>query len=192
MQDGSTVDVDMMNSTFSSNYAANDCYATLELPFGENERWSFYALLPNEGKSVKDIMTMLDKNRWELNKQSLHTEMVNIKLPKFKSEMELELKRPLISLGATTMFTQDADFSLMTPDKELLYTSTIMQNVYLKIDEEGAEAAAVTHEYMVGAHIDDNAKSVSVINFHANHPFIYMIQDKRSGAISFMGLYNGI
>jgi serpin B len=67
------------------------------------------------------------------------------------------------------------------------YISLMKQTAKIKLDEEGTEAAAVT---VIGTYnsATDNPCPVS---FHANHPFLYIISEKQTGAIFFIGQYTG-
>ena len=58
-----------------------------------------------------------------------------------------------------------------------------IQKTYIKVDEKGTEAAAVTG-IMAGA---TSAKPLEPIEFKFDKPFTYVIKDKTSGEVLFMG-----
>ena len=77
-----------------------------------------------------------------------------------------------------------ADFSGMTEGQKQIYLSLVKQNGRIRIDEEGAEAAAITAVVMDGAGIITG----DPVEFHADRPFIYLIQESSSGAVFFVGV----
>jgi len=90
------------------------------------------------------------------------------------------MKNTLVSLGMPKAFSNDADFSGMTGKKDL-YISNVIHQAYVGVDEEGTEAAAATAVVM-------DMESVPTTKiFRADHPFIFIIQQKDSGNILFMG-----
>ena len=109
---------------------------------------------------------------------------VDVTLPRFKLESELDLKEPLKQLGMTDMFKKiKADFSGMTGGtKNPLFVSKIKQKAFIEVNEEGAEAAAAT---FVAVSL---FKSVSGIpEFRCNRPFMFLIRDNLTGMILFSG-----
>ena len=89
------------------------------------------------------------------------------------------------SLGAPTIFSGKADFSAMSSER--IFVSLIKQKAAIEVSEEGTEASAVTIVKMDTATGGD----VSTPTFHADHPFVYLIQEASSGAIFFIGTYQG-
>ena len=86
----------------------------------------------------------------------------------------------LIALGMPTAFGMDADFSGMNGIREL-FISAVIHQAYVKVDEKGTEAAAAT------AVIMDKMAAMPRNIFRADHPFIFIIQEKDTGNILFMG-----
>ena len=58
----------------------------------------------------------------------------------------------------------------------------------IKLDEEGTEAAAVT---VIEVNTTSMPGPSQTIEFHANRPFLYVISERQSGAIFFIGQYTG-
>ena len=169
-------------------YGMNDTYATVRLPYGNNEKWNMYILLPNKGKKVKDIINQFTQDSWKSNvakMSAIGDYTVNLRLPRFEIESDFDLTDALQSLGIKSMFSSEtADFSKMT-SHENMYISFIKQKSVIKVEEKGTEAAAVT--YSGG----DDANVNGVVDFYADHPFVYLIQEASSGAIFFIGTYHG-
>jgi serpin B len=88
-------------------------------------------------------------------------------------------------MGMPTAFNETtADFSGMT-GKPNLYISRVLHKAWIEVDEKGSEAAAATAVVM-----DQLALPVNVARpkiFRADHPFFFVIEDKQSGEILFMG-----
>lgn len=101
-------------------------------------------------------------------------------LPKFEIETKYFMRETLSSLGMPTVFTGEADFLGMTGGRDL-FISQVIHQAYVKVGEKGTEAAAATAVVMKLTAIPETKV------FRADHPFIFMIQEKETGAILFMG-----
>jgi len=98
------------------------------------------------------------------------------------------VRRLLINMGMSLAFSASADFSGIngrTPsDPEALFVSAVLHKAFVEADEEGTEAAAATAAVMA------MGRRVSVerpVVFRADHPFLFAIRDRASGAIVFLG-----
>ncbi|QTD54559.1 serpin family protein [Parasphingorhabdus cellanae] len=109
-----------------------------------------------------------------------------VTLPKFKLEMKSELSEPISRLGMKIPFSNEADFSEMTD--EPLAIDGIIHQTFLEVDEKGTEAAAAT---ALGIVVTASArkKEPKPVIFKADHPFFFLIRDRRTDAILFMGRY---
>ncbi len=159
------------------NYADLEKLQILELPY-KGEKISMLLLLPTENlDSIKPILTAKKLEEWKSKMQE--TKLDAIYLPKFEFDTKYFMKNTLSAMGMPTAFA-NADFSGMTGKKDLFISSVIHQ-AYIKVDEEGTEAAAATAVSM-------GATAVMPRNvFRADHPFIFIIQEKETGNILFMG-----
>jgi serine protease inhibitor len=97
---------------------------------------------------------------------------------RFKLRTEFSLDKILSAMGMPDTFSGDADFSGID-GSHLLYISSLRNGAFVEVDEEGTTAAAAT----VSHHA---AKSKSP-SFVADHPFLFLIRDNRSGSILFLG-----
>jgi serpin B len=112
--------------------------------------------------------------------QSLSDYEVDVKLPKWKGTMTLELAAMLKELGMPLAFELGADFSGMGAARGF-HIGRALHEAFIEVSEKGTEAAAAT-----------GFAALSGIprlpeKFHADRPFIYVIRDPRSGAVLFMG-----
>lgn len=183
--DGSTIKLPMMHRNAQIRYCANDVYTGIWLPFGSGDRWSMKVLLPEEGKTIDDIVKSLTGESWE-NNYWQHA-IVDIKMPRFSTKSDIMLNDMVSKLGAPSIFDpQKADFSLISKNQKQFYVSQMKQKAAIEVNEEGTKTTAVTVSMMTGSNIV-NGKG----EFHANRPFMYVIQEWSSGAIFFIGTFQG-
>jgi serpin B len=112
--------------------------------------------------------------------------MVHVTLPRFKFNTAPPIQAALQSLGLNQAFTSTADFSRMS--RASFQLSQILHRAFVAVDEKGAEATAVTVIAVLESAPQDTGKP-KWVDFIADHPFIFVIQDMDSGAILFMGHY---
>ncbi|MBU2476152.1 serpin family protein, partial [Candidatus Micrarchaeota archaeon] len=122
-------------------------------------------------------------NSW---KQSMHEREVFVYLPKFKFETKYFIAENLSKMGMPTAFSDSsADFTGMfdsTKTTENLFISQVIHQAFVQVDEEGTEAAAATAVIM-----EATSAMPDYIEFRADHPFIFIIQENSTGSILFMG-----
>ena len=175
------------------DYADLNELQILELPY-KGEKISMLILLPKQredfdretGEVIKSEYTLEDieltsEKLNEYKSQMKETKLDSISLPKFEFDTKYFMKDTLNNLGMPTAFSSDADFSGMTGNKDL-FISFVIHQAYVKVDEKGTEAAAAT---AVGMELTSAAMPRNV--FRADHPFIFIIQEKETGNILFMG-----
>ena len=183
--DGSTIKLPMMHRNAQIRYCTNEVYTGIWLPFGSGDRWSMKVLLPEEGKTIDDIVKSLTGESWE-NNYWQHA-IVDIKMPRFSTKSDIMLNDMVSKLGAPSIFDpQKADFSLISKNQKQFYVSQMKQKAAIEVNEEGTKTTAVTVARMEGSNII-NGKG----EFHANRPFMYVIQEWSSGAIFFIGTFQG-
>jgi serpin B len=162
------------------NYAETENLQMLELPY-DGEELSMLILLP-KGDGLKSLEDSLDAERLAALKSGMTHEQVDVHLPKFKFETKYFMADTLKQMGMPTAFSGDADFSGMTGKKDL-FISEVIHQAFVEVNEEGTEAAAATAVIMkLTAVSPESAKT-----FRADHPFIFLIQEKSTGNILFMG-----
>ena len=135
---------------------------------------------------MKDLPTM----DWNGIVASLKEREVILKLPRFETSSSFELNSVLQALGITRAFSGDAQFDRMFADESVRAAiSRVIQKARIKVIEGGTEAAAVTVVGMknTSAPIGEDEP----VRFICNHPFAYLIAEKTSGAILFMGAFKG-
>lgn len=179
--DGTQQKVNMMNQTEMFNYTKNSTFSIAELPYG-NEAFSMVILLPSGGKTLDESLSELTSENWKEWNSNMAGKQLQVKLPRFKVEYDKTLIDDMIAMGMKDAFDGNkADFSKMSAAE--LYVGVLQQFTYINVDEEGTEAAAVT----VGGMLDSAVGLPVTIPFYVDSPFAFMIKEKSTGAILFMG-----
>ena len=190
------VQTDMMHSTakygmLRSVTELNGATA-LEMPY-KGKRMSMIFLLPAIGlhatySSLGDLEeAMLKVNDLNSILKFEQKSVVDVTLPSFKLESQLDLVEPLKQLGMTDMFDEaKADFSGMTGGtNKHLFVSQVVQKAFIEVNEEGTEAAAAT---FVGFMETSAAGSPPPPpRFTCDRPFMFLIRDNLTGMILFSG-----
>lgn len=179
--------VPMMHQEDKFMYTANDDFSAVCLPYG-NGTYTMTVILPAENKSTEDLTNTLDTKTLNEMRDKMDECIVDLKLPRFTTSTETQLNKPISELGAPAMFTSGiANFSNMTDAS--MYVSAMIQRAKIEVSESGTKAAAVTAAIMtMSALRPDEPRHVT---FHANRPFVYMITERNTGAIVFIGQYTG-
>ncbi|MBU0722508.1 serpin family protein [Patescibacteria group bacterium] len=161
------------------NYSDLEDLQILELPY-KGGKISMLILLPTENlDSIEPALTA--EKLSEYKSQMQETKLDAIYLPKFEFDTKYTLNENLKALGMPTAFDlSSADFSGMTTT-EKIWIDFVIHQAYVKVDEKGTEAAAATAvSGMIGSAMPRNV-------FKADHPFIFLIQEKDTGNILFLG-----
>jgi serine protease inhibitor len=150
----------------------------VELPYGDGS-WSMYLFLPPKEVNFDEWYSQNFSNGWDdLRSQFEPVTGMEIYVPQFKLENSFELSKQLMQLGMPTAFSDAADFSKLGPGS--LAISQVLHKTYIDVNEDGTEAAAVT-----AVIITRTSMPVDQIRF--NHPFIFIIAEKSTGSIIFIG-----
>ncbi len=162
-------------------YADLDDLQILEMPY-KGEDLSIVVVLPKESLDDLGDVTIEDLDSWKSEMKP--TLLDEIYFPKFEFDTKYFMADVLSDLGMPTAFASDgsADFSGMTLEEDL-YINSVIHQAYVKVDEEGTEAAAATAVAM-GA---TSAMPIEKKIFRADHPFLFFIQQRETGNILFMG-----
>lgn len=181
--DGTSLQTDFMNIESSFNTFRNSGFMGVELPY-HDEKFSMKALMPTNDNSTMDLVNLLKEPQ---GLKALFSggskSKVNLFFPKFKFSYGETLNDELESLGMGIAFTNKADFTAINPSGSLLI-SEVKHKSFIEVNEEGTEAAAVTS---VGVALT-SMPIVEEIRF--DRPFVFLIQENKSGLILFVGLVN--
>ena len=186
--DGTTTTTPMMHRNALIQYGVNDIFSSVCLPFGSGDKYRMYVLLPSEGKTVDDVVKALSNDYWEKNIPSRGA-IVDLKLPRFTTNSDIILNGLISQLGAPSMFdSKKANFTGISKNYKELFVSMMKQKAAIEISEEGTKTSAVTVAVMDGS---QGPTEYEKTDFHANHPFVYLIQEWDTKAVFFIGSFQG-
>ncbi|MDD5208920.1 MAG: serpin family protein [Elusimicrobiales bacterium] len=180
---GEKVKVKMMAAPAArkAEYSESDELQALRLPY-KGGSLSMLVLLPREGKTLADTEKALTPEKLEAIRKGLEKRKVKVFLPRFTFSSGFTLNDTLSELGMPAAFTEGAaDFSGMDGTNKL-YIQTAFHKAFVEVNEEGTEAAAAT-----GVAMGVKSMSFDMFEFRANRPFLFFIEDAKTGLILFMG-----
>jgi serpin B len=179
---GGAVRVPFMNQMSVFPYARRSGYAALELPY-RGGRLAFDVLLPDPGRLGSLLRRLAHGGPLGLL-TGLRATSVSVALPKFQLDTRFELADPLSALGMPIAFEQGAaDLSGIAGPAGDLYIQAVVHEAYVRVDEAGTEAAGAT-----GVTIAPTAIMRPQVAFDADRPFVFLVRDRRTGAVLFLGL----
>jgi len=152
----------------------------LELPY-KGDDLSMVVVLPKKRDGLAELEKTLTVKNLEGWMAKLRKREVKVFLPKFKQTCEFGLSEVLGKMGMKDAFSGRADFSGMNGQKNL-FISAVLHKAFVEVNEEGTEAAAAT-----GVIVGVTSIPMPPPEFRADHPFVFMIRDVKTGAILFIG-----
>ncbi len=182
LEDGSVIQVDMMQMEADLKIYNGADYAAVELPYGQGN-FVMDVILPSYESDVSNFVNSLSSDAWNALTQGLYENAVVFKMPKFKFEYEKELITSLQEMGMVDLFTGAADLTGMDSNGGL-FVSKVKHKTYIDVDEDGTEAAAVTAVEVNYTAVDPNAP----IYVTLDRPFVFVIREKSTGVILFEGV----
>jgi serpin B len=177
--DGEKVTVPMMKQTESFGYTEGEGYQAVELPYDGGEL-SMVIFLPEAGQ-FEAFEQGLQAQQVDTIIKSLRLAEVTITMPQFEFDSDFSLKDTLAGMGMPIAFTENADFSGMTGNREL-FISDVIHKAFVSVDEKGTEAAAASAVIMTLSAMPSQLVEVTI-----DRPFIFLIRDIDTGAILFVG-----
>ncbi|OFY03593.1 MAG: hypothetical protein A2W90_05990 [Bacteroidetes bacterium GWF2_42_66] len=179
-EDGSNKNVPTMMIKEKFSYYEHSQFEMLELPYGGG-KYSMLVFLPKEGITVNQTIGLLSPENissWIGQMQSWEKKVF---LPKFEFKYDNSLNDELQALGMVDAFLPaKANFKGIT-EAQQIFISEVMHKSYIKVDERGTEAAAVT-----GITFETTSAGPNDI-FAVDHPFAFAIKEKDTNAILFIG-----
>jgi serpin B len=178
LETGKQIQTPLMQQTGEFKYAQADDMQVLELPYTGNDL-SMIVLLPGKAGELSALEKTLTAERFETWLSAMKPCEVAVTLPRFKTTCRFSLADTLGAMGMRLAFTSAADFSGITDG--VFFISKVIHKAFVEVNEEGTEAAAATAVTMIKASVQPPPV------FRADHPFVFVIRDNRSGAILFIG-----
>jgi serpin B len=181
LDNGTTVQVQMMSAERMpiGFVAYPNGTVVAEFPYGRRA-FNLAVVLPPQNTKLADFVATLDPTTWTRWMTDLRPiDDAHVELPRFRLEYEKSLNTTLKALGMTDAFDEQlADLSKLTTRTDA-YITYVKQKTFLKVDEVGTEAAAVT---VSGAGATSAPPGIRV-----DRPFLLAIREKLSGTILFIG-----
>ncbi len=183
LSDGSKVQPEMMHMTSTLPVFMSDSVQAIDLAYGDS-LFSMTILMPPAGTNIDHFVGNLSWNKLNTWIGELHATNVQLTMPKFEIKYKIGLIPVLTTMGMGIAFDKrKADFSKINPNGRL-YISKVLQKSYISVDEEGTEAAAVTE---IAASYATSVRGPQYLVFNIDRPFVYLIRERTSGAILFIG-----
>lgn len=180
-EDNTSIQVPTMTIENSFNYYNDTNFEMLEMPYGSG-KFSMLVLLPKTGKKTSDVISSISPNNLESWLSKLSETKKTVLLPKFEFKFDKSLVSNLQDLGMADAFDPaKANLSGISSAAKL-FISEVMHKSYIKVDEKGTEAAAVT-----GVTVGTTSVGPDLAVFRADHPFVFLIREKDTNSILFVG-----
>jgi len=182
LDDGSSVPVPMMDlPSLTLPGTATSSYVAAELPYGGGA-FVMDVVVPNDGTTLDAVVAQLDDGGWQALLSSLSPQTGEVQIPRFSLSWGASLEPALAALGMGIAFTGgEADFSGISKSAgRELFISDVRQQSFVDVNEQGTTAAAATA-------VTIGVTSVGTWALRADRPFLFVIRERLSGAILFMG-----
>jgi len=179
---------DMMAQYETFQYAENDVCQSIQLPYG-NGAFLMTVFLPRLGKTLDGMIATMSGSDW--NTMEYEPYRVSLHLPRFETDTDQRLESVMSELGMPRAFDPiEAQFDKFAvndqqPD-DALHIDFMKQVAKIRVNESGTEAAAVT---IIG--MKENSAGGKYAEFFADRPFLYVISERSTGTIFFLGQYMG-
>jgi len=179
--------VQFMQESTTLRHVDNGDVAALELPY-DNEDLSMLVVLPKSRDGMRDLERKLTGKQLLDIVSRLESKKVQVQLPKFQVRSHIDLKDVLSKLGLESLFSQSADFRRMSETP--LKIDSGVHEAYISVDESGTEGAAATGIAVENRALPMHPQDPTI--FKVDHPFLYAVVHKQTGAIVFLGKVNSV
>lgn len=180
--DNRTVDTSIMHAYGRFYYVESSDLDAKILRIPYDGQFAIYLLLPRIINGIDELIDkinpfVLTRYMWLMQDLS-----VDVLIPKFKFDFSSHLESILRELGICDIFDDTATLTGIAQTKRTskrLKVSNILQKAGIEINENGTTAYVAT-EIEIGNKNQDET-------FHANHPFLFYIEDESIGTIIYIG-----
>lgn len=187
LANGKDLSVRMMHQTKQFQYAENEDWQAVRLPYGDGQM-HLLVVLPREGRTLDEIQQQLLDDPERLDRDSEYS-LVELSLPRFRAEYGMNLKETLQQMGMEMAFDPyAANFTeMMSPGPKLqAYIGQVLHRAVMEVSEQGTVAAASTLVGMAAG----SAPPTDPVRMDVNRPFMVAVVDKSTGAWLFAGNVN--
>jgi len=182
---GNTVTVPFMNQTTSLRLHTDSNLVMVEMPYGTGEAFDMYLVVPtSRTQPINSFVSGLNATSLDQALNSLDSAKIDLIMPKWEYSYGIDNMQPeLTALGMGIAFSDSANFSAMYPGQQT-NISQVIHKTYISVSENGTVAAAVTGVGMV------TTAAPAILAVKLDHPFVYLIREKATGLILFIGVVN--
>ena len=163
-------ETDFMHLTQNFDYFENDNLQVISLNY-QKDNLKALIILPKKEEDINSYIKGLTLDKYNEITNNLLNKKVILSLPKFEINFGDELKPYFIAMGMVEAFGK-ADFSEMKKENDI-HIGRIIHKTFIKIDEQGTEAAAATAVVM-RKFVMARPEPTPVMN--VNHPFLFIIR----------------
>ncbi len=181
-----SISVEMMHASERFLYMSDPQVTMIELPYvyqsDKGAALAMQILLPTSVDGLEKLESQFNMANWNVWSKKLSMKKVNLAMPRFRDEEKIDLNHAMNKLGLVQAFTDKANFAGITGEPDL-HISKAIHKTFIRVDERGTEAAAAT---VIGM----NTTSIDVsepIEMVVDHPFLFLIVDKKTNSIVFVG-----
>ncbi|MBN2666740.1 MAG: serpin family protein [Bacteroidales bacterium] len=176
----SQVTVPMMKQKKDFKVYEENGFKIAEFPYGQGN-YVMDVILPDEKEGLNNTLAIINSRDYELWVDQMAEQEIVVSFPRFKYGYKRSLKDILSDMGMGIAFTDNADFSNISEQFDLLLNDVAHQT-FIETNEEGTEAAAAT-VVTVGT----TSMPPPPLEFKMDHPFLYIIRETSTNSILFMG-----
>lgn len=186
-ENGQKKQAKMMSSTEGKYIETSDAQGFIK--DYKDGKYSFVALLPNEGIGIDDYVESLKYNELLEEVNNPESTQVHAYVPKFSCEYSVSLKKILGEMGMVSAFDSvKADFSALGESANgNIFIGDVIHKTYISVDESGTKAGAATVVEMRNGSAPLEPKIVRL-----DRPFVYMIMDNSTGLPIFIGAVRNV
>ncbi|MBS1947003.1 MAG: serpin family protein [Bacteroidetes bacterium] len=187
LQNGATENTSFMQQNMVTKFYSDPAFSIIELPYGGGTGFSMYALMPaNQQQNINSFAASMTKSILSSAINKMDSMNIALSMPKWEYAYSIDDMKPELSMmGMGIAFSGSADFSkIYSPTDIKVEITKAIHKTYIKVNEQGTEAAAAT---VIGIGYTAIAQPPA---FKLNRPFLYAIAEKQSGTILFLGLMN--
>ena len=182
---GGPCSVTMMKRSLTAPYLETHDFQAIKLPYNGGGL-EMLLILPAKGTGLGAVLQRLSTGSWKQTIDEFSQASGTISLPRFKVTYRDSLVAPLTQLGIKALFEPSNDFTPMFEDTRRFYVSNVIQQAYLRVDENGSEAAAATEVQIEALAMRRPVKQP--FNLVFDHSFLFAIIDDQSGQLIFAGV----
>ncbi|KAL0100192.1 hypothetical protein PUN28_019549 [Cardiocondyla obscurior] len=153
----------------------------LRIPY-DGSKFAMYIILPHTLTGVNHIVSEINPFTLARDVWSMQELPIDVWIPRFKFEFTSHLEKTLRQLGIRDIFDDTALLTGIAKTRRIskhLRVSDIVHKCGIEVNENGTTAYAAT-EIQIGNKIEEGT-------FHANHPFVFYIEDETTGTILYVG-----